>query len=169
MRSSSNPDFSPRYWGVMNAFRVLTQAFELAQLSVGPDYRPPSKWRRYSRGREEEGVLSRAVRLAWRVRLVRVSPEVVEAEVPSERNPGATYRVRVYVNPLDFECSCPNGEHRFNPSKHVIAAVLKLVWDYMSYTGEAPEELARLAIAGAVHEGLSKLAYLKARALSKHA
>jgi len=147
------------------AFKVLVQALELAEAPVGPGYRSPSKWyaRRYPR--EEPGVLAKALRLVDRVRLVRISPEVVEAEVPSESDPSRTYVVRVYVEPLDFECSCPHGEHRFNPCKHVIAAVLRLVRDYMTVAGRGAE----VVIPVAIHEGLSKLAYLKARNYSRYA
>jgi len=114
---------------------------------------------------EEGGVLARALKLVDRVRLVRVSPEVVEAEVPGESDPSRTYVVRVYVEPLDFECSCPHGEHRFNPCKHVIATVLRLVRDYMTVAGRGAE----VVIPVAIHEGLSKLAYLKARNYSRYA
>jgi len=90
------------------AFKVLVQALELAEAPVGSGYRPPSRWYRRRGLVEEDGVLARALKLVDRVRLVRVSPEVVEAEVPSESDPSRTYVVRVYVEPLDFECSCPH-------------------------------------------------------------
>jgi len=146
------------------AFKVLVQALELAEAPVGSGYRPPSRWYR-RRGWVEDGVLAKALKLVDRVRLVRVSPEVVEAEVPSESDPSGTYVVRIYVEPLDFECSCPHGEHRFNPCKHVIAAVLRLVGDYMTVAGRGAE----VVIPAAIHEGLSKLAYLKARNYSRYA
>jgi len=151
--------------GPIIAFKVLVQVLELAEAPTGPRYRPPSRWYRRRGWVEEDGVLARALKLVSRVRLVRVSPEVVEAEVPSESDPSRTYVVRVFVDPLDFECSCPHGEYRFNPCKHVIATVLRLVRDYMTIAGKGAE----VVIPVAIHEGLSKLAYYKARNYSRYA
>jgi hypothetical protein len=147
------------------AYKVLVQTLELARLPAGPGYKPPSRWYARMYPEEKPGVLAKAVKLVDRVRLVRITPEVVEAEVPSESDPGRVYRVRVYVDPLDFECECPHGEHRFNPCKHVLAVVLRLVRDYMTVAGRGAE----VVIPALVHEGLSKLAYYKARNYSRYA
>jgi len=147
--------------------KILAQVEELSKLpaEIEGGYKPPSKWVVYRGWREENGVLAKASRLVSEVRIARLTSTVVEAVVPSESEPGKTYAVKVYVSPLDFECSCPHGELRFNPCKHVIAVVLKLIYDALNAAGLNDESL-RLRVADVVYEGLSKLAYIKARTSS---
>jgi uncharacterized Zn finger protein len=110
-------------------------------------------------GKGGKGVFAKGLRLKDRVTVKRVVFDgdnwEVEATVPSESDPKATYVVKVYA-PLDFECNCPWGSYRFRPCKHVYAVILRI-----------------LEIAGAnvrdpilhyyIHEGLNRLAYHKAK------
>jgi uncharacterized Zn finger protein len=111
------------------------------------------------KGDKKEGVFAKGLKLKDKVEVRRVvfdgdNWEVV-ATIPSESDSNTTYTVKLYL-PLDFECSCPWGSHRFRPCKHVFATVLRL-----------------LEIAGAdtrdpilrhyIHEGLNRLAYHKAK------
>jgi len=142
----------------------------LANVQVSdPGFRPASSWyaRRYPR--EEPGVLAKALRLVDRVRVVRVADGVVEAEVPSESDPGKTYRVRVCATPrfFDFECGCPHGERRFNPCKHVIAVVLRILADSSPMLEDLSfDSIFGRRVATLVHYALCVHAYLKARQLS---
>jgi uncharacterized Zn finger protein len=137
--------------------------FELVNVSsmpVGKGYRPSSYLysRRYGRG-EGEGVFRKGLKLKDEVVVKRIvfdgnNWELI-AEVPSESSPGTRYTVTVFV-PLDFECTCPHGQHRFNPCKHVYATVLKV----LEISGADAEDPV---IWHYVYEGLNRLAYHKAR------
>ena len=137
-----------------------------------PEFRPVSSWYAKRYPREKEGVLAKAVRLASKVRVVRRAYEVVEAEVPSESEPGRVYRVKVYLYPaFDFECTCPHSQYRFNPCKHVLATVLALLAEPIAGDPEGfyAETLIGRSLASAVHRALCVHAYLKARSLSPRA
>ena len=77
------------------------------------------------------------------------------ADVPSESDPNVTYTVTIYM-PLDFDCSCPHGQHRFNPCKHVYAVVLKI----LEVSGANTEDPILWHY---IYEGLNRLAYHKAK------
>ncbi|MCC6015290.1 MAG: SWIM zinc finger domain-containing protein [Desulfurococcaceae archaeon] len=143
---------------------LLRWVSALVQVRPGPGFKPVSSWyaRRYPR--EEPGVLAKAVALTKDVRVVRVSDVAVEAEVPSETNPSKTYRVKVYLYPLDFECTCPYSEHHFNPCKHVLAVVLRLIAEPITRDFESfyYRTLTGRQLASAVHYALCVHAYMKA-------
>lgn len=145
----------------------------LASVQVtDPGFKPASGWHAKRYPREEPGVLAKAVRLVEKVRVVRETGDMVEAEVPSESKPSKTYRVRVYATPrfFDYECSCPHGEHRFNPCKHVIATILKILADSSPMLEDLGfDTLLGRRIAVLVHYALNVHAYLKARQLSTRA
>jgi hypothetical protein len=136
----------------------------LVQVRPGPGFKPVSSWyaRRYPE--EKPGVLAKAVALIKDVRVVRVSDVAVEAEVPSETNPSKTYRVKVYLYPLDFECTCPYSEHHYNPCKHVLAVVLRLIAEPITRDFESfyYRTLTGRQLASAAHYALCVHAYLKA-------
>jgi hypothetical protein len=144
---------------------LLRWVSALLQVRPGPDFKPVSGWysRRYPR--EEPGVLAKAVTLTKRVRVVRVTDMVVETEVPSETDPSKTYRVKVYLYPFDYECTCPHSEYRFNPCKHVIAAVLALIAEPITRDFEDfyYNTLEGRMLASAVHYALCVHAYMKAK------
>jgi hypothetical protein len=143
---------------------LLRWVAALVQVRPGPGFKPVSSWyaRRYPE--EKPGVLAKAVALAKDVRVVRVSDVAVEAEVPSS-TPGKVYRVKIYLFPLfDFECTCPHGEHRFNPCKHVIAAILALIAEPITRDFENfYRTLEGRVLASAVHYALCVHAYMKAK------
>jgi hypothetical protein len=140
--------------------RMVFELTNAASLSVGKDYRPVS-YLLYNHNRrgERKGVFAKALEMKDRVSIKRLAFDgdnwEVTAAVPSESDPNTIYTVSIYL-PLDFECNCPYGQHRFGPCKHVFAVALKL-----------------LEIAGAdtrdpilrhyVYKGLNKLAYHKAK------
>jgi len=125
----------------------------LVQVRLGPDFKPVSSW-----------VLAKAVALTKDVRVVRVSDVAVEVEVPSESDPSRVYRVKIYLFPLfDFECTCPHGEHRFNPCKHVIATILALIAKSITRDFEFYNTLEGRMLASAVHYALCVHAYIKAK------
>ena len=134
--------------------------FELINIStipVGKDYKPTSYL--YARAGRGEGVFKKGLRLKDKVAIKKIvfdgdNWELV-ADVPSESNSNTTYTVTIYM-PLDFECSCPHGQHRFNPCKHVYAVVLKL----LEISGADTRDPVLWHY---VYEGLNRLAYHKAR------
>jgi len=138
--------------------RMLWEMLVAASREVGEGFRPSSFL--YSRrgGREVEGVFARGLKLRRSVRILGVEGgegfAEVTAWVPSESG-GGGYEVRVSV-PLDFECSCPHGRHRFNPCKHVYAVVLRLLED-------AGVDVENWRTQILVYMALNKLAYMKAR------
>jgi hypothetical protein len=145
---------------------LLRWVSALVQVRPGPDFKPVSGWHAKTYPREEPGVLAKAVALAKDVRVVRVSDVAVEAEVPSESTPGKVYRVKIYLFPLfDFECTCPHGEHRFNPCKHVVATVLALIAEPITrdFEGFYYRTLEGRVLASAVHYALCVHAYMKAK------
>ncbi len=139
--------------------RLLFELVNISTIPVGKNYKPSSFL--YSKGRrgEDEGVFKKSLRLKDKVVIKKMAFDgdnwELVAEVQSETSPDTKYTVVIFM-PLDFECSCPHGQHRFNPCKHVYAAVLRA-----------------LEISGAdvrdpilwhhLYEGLNRLAYHKAR------
>jgi hypothetical protein len=148
-------DGAVRRFGLILASQMIGTVF----MPVGKDFKPTSYLyaRRKSWGRikEEKGVFGKALDLKDRVRIVKVTMEFVGGElvarVPSESKPGEYYTVKLAI-PIDFECSCPWGQHRYNPCKHVFATALKVL-----------EEAGVAADYNLVYESLNKLAYSKAK------
>ena len=165
--------------GALLASRLLFRLIMLSTVYVGPGYRPSSGWvyRRYPR--VVEGVLARSVRLVDRVEVTSVDDYSFEARVLSEEDPGVQYVVRVYVSPIDpmvdFECTCPHGERRFNPCKHVTASILAFLNKHvkgLEISGDKLREgfyidLEEKRLIETVYEGLNKAAYIKARGSSE--
>jgi len=163
--------WSPRVPDVSDTIKAWIVTLANVQVT-NPEFKPTSSWyaRRYPR--EEPGVLAKAVRLVSKVRIARITAEMVEAEVPSETDPSKTYRVRIYATPrfFDFECDCPHGEHRFNPCKHVIATVLRVLVDSSPMLEDLGfDTLLGRRVATLVHYALNVHAYLKSRQLSTRA
>lgn len=154
----------------LQGVKLLAWVEELSKIHIpkGSGFKPVSSWRA-GFYREKPGVLAKAVNLVGKVRITRVSDGVVEAVVPSEGEPGRYYRVKIYTDPLDFECECPHGKHRFNPCKHVIAVVLAVIASLSPLGSELYETPRGVAIASAVHMALCVHAYLKARQLASWA
>ncbi|MDM7275440.1 MAG: hypothetical protein P3X22_004890 [Thermoprotei archaeon] len=165
--------------GAFLASRLLFRLIMSSAVDVGPGYKPSSGWvyRRYPR--VVEGVLARSVRLVDKVEIVSVDDYGFEARVASEEDLKVQYSVRVYVSPIDpmveFECTCPYGERRFNPCKHVTASILALLNKYvedLKISGDKLEEgfyrdPEERRLIEAIYEGLNKAAYIKARSSSK--
>jgi hypothetical protein len=149
------PSVNPPIW--VFTTRLLFELVNISTMPTGKSYKPSSYL--YARRGEAEGVFKKGLRLKNAVAIKRMTFDgdnwELVAEVPSETSPDAKYTVAIFV-PLDFECSCPHGQHRFNPCKHVYAVVLKaleisgadvrdpIIWHY-------------------VYEGLNRLAYHKAK------
>jgi uncharacterized Zn finger protein len=127
-----------------------------SQLPTDRNYKPTSYL--YVKG-ERKGVFAKGLELKDKVAVRRMSFDgdnwEVEALVPSESSPDTAYTVTIYL-PLDFECTCPWGQNRFNPCKHVHATVLKLL-------EIAGADIRDPLIRHLVYEGLNRLAYHKAR------
>jgi len=148
-------DEATRRFGLILASQMIGTLF----MPVGGDYKPSSylyvRRRSWGREREEKGVFGKALELKDRVRIVSVSLGILGGElvarVPSESTPGEYYTVRISV-PIDFECSCPWGQHRYNPCKHVFAVALKVL-----------EEAGVAADRNLVYDSLNRLAYRKAK------
>jgi len=137
---------------------LILELQRAAILPVGEGYRPSTFYLRRGWRREEVGVYRRGLELKGSVRILRTSIDggvgEVEAEVPSESGM-KWYKVKLTV-PLDFECNCPWGSHRFNPCKHVYATALKVL-------EEAGVDVRDGIIEFIVYEGLNRIAYHKAR------
>jgi hypothetical protein len=148
-------DDAVRRFGLILASQMISVIFA----PVGKDYRPSSYLyatrRSWGRIKEEKGVFGKALELKDRVRIVGVSVEVMGGEltarVPSESKPGEYYIVKLAI-PIDFECSCPWGQHRYNPCKHVFATALRVL-----------EEAGVTADYNLVYDSLNRLAYRKAK------
>lgn len=139
-----------------------------SQTIEDPSYKPSSYWLAKSYPREEPGVLAKAINLIDRVRIVERGLGYVEAIVPSESKEGENYKVKIEASPLtfDYSCTCPHGEHRFNPCKHVVASVLRIVAD--GYRIKNPKDFFTKNIDGrtvavAIHTALNNHAYIKSR------
>jgi len=143
------------------AVKLLHELYLALNLPVDyREYKPSSYLYVRRRGwREEEGVFRKGEKLSKDVKIARVDFHEgvgeVEAEVPSEGG-GQKYKVKVYL-PLDFECTCPWGATRFNPCKHVFAAVLKILEDMRGFVDI-------ITFRTLVYEGLNRVAYHKAQA-----
>jgi uncharacterized Zn finger protein len=128
-------------------------------MPVGKNYKPSSYLYSHGRRGEREGVFKKGLMLKDKVVIGKTTFDgdnwELVAEVPSETSPDTKYAVAIYV-PLDFECSCPHGQHRFNPCKHVYAVVLKI----LEISGADTRDPI---IWHYIHEGLNRLAYHKAR------
>jgi hypothetical protein len=147
------PIANPPAW--LFGVRLLYELINISTMPVGKNYKPSS----YLYAGRGEGVFKKGLKLMDKVAVKKIVFDgdnwELEAEVQSETSPDTKYTVTIFM-PLDFECSCPHGQHRFNPCKHVYATVLRI-----------------LEISGAnirdpilwhyIHEGLNRLAYHKAR------
>jgi uncharacterized Zn finger protein len=136
------------------------EVINVANLPTGKDYRPVSYL--YDKREERKGVFAKAMEMKNKVTIVRLAFDgdnwEAEAVVQSESDPKTVYTVRVYT-PLDFECNCPWGSHRFRPCKHVFATVLRLL-------EIAGADIGDPILRHYVFEGLNRLAYHKARTYS---
>jgi len=139
--------------------RLMFELVNATTMPVGKNYRPSTYLYAKAKRGEGEGVFRKGLRLKDSVIVKRISFDgdnwELVAEVPSESAPSTRYTVAIYM-PLDFECSCPHGQHRFNPCKHVHAAVLKL----LEISGADTRDPVLWHY---IYEGLNKLAYHKAR------
>jgi uncharacterized Zn finger protein len=140
--------------------RLLFELVNVSTIPVGKNYKPSSYlYAKYAKREEEEGVFKKGLRLKDKVLIKRMAFDgdnwELVAEIPSESSPDARYTVTIYV-PLDFECSCPHGQHRFNPCKHVYAVVLKT----LEISGADTRDPVLWHY---IYEGLNRLAYHKAR------
>jgi hypothetical protein len=155
LRLFKSGDEAVRRFALILASQMIGTTF----VPVGEGYKPSSylyvRRRVWGKEREEKGVFGKALELKDRVRIVAVTLGTLGGElvarVPSESRPGEHYTVKLMV-PVDFECSCPWGQHRYNPCKHVFAVVLKVL-----------EEVGVAADYHLVYESLNRLAYRKAR------
>ena len=133
----------------------MFEVVSATSLPTGKGYKPTS----YYKAGKGEGVFAKALKLKDRVVIRKLSFDgnnwEVVAAVQSESDPNTTYNVNLYL-PLDFECDCPHGQHRFNPCKHVFATVLKVL-------EIAGADIRDPIIRQYVYDGLNKLAYHKAR------
>jgi hypothetical protein len=145
---------TPPVWAF--SARLIMEAVNASNLPTDKNYKPTSYL--YAKN-ERKGVFAKGSELKGNVVVKKIVFDgdnwEVEALVPSESSPNTAYTVTIYL-PLDFECTCPHGQHRFNPCKHVFAAVLKL----LEIAGaDARDPIIRHYI----YEGLNKLAYHKAK------
>ncbi len=152
--ASMNP-VNPPVW--VFSTRLLFELVNISTIPVGKNYKPSTYL--YKRRGEEEGVFKKGLKLKDKVIIKRMAFDgdnwELVAEVPSESSHGARYTVTIYV-PLDFECSCPHGQHRFNPCKHVYATVLRV----LEISGA---DVRDVILWHYIYEGLNRLAYHKAR------
>jgi hypothetical protein len=134
--------------------RLVFELVNISTMPVGKGYKPSS----FLYAKRGEGVFRKGLRLKDKVTIKKLTFDgdnwELVAEVPSESS-DAKYTVAIYV-PLDFDCSCPHGQYRFNPCKHVYAVVLKIL------------EISRADISDPIiqhyiYEGLNRLAYHKAK------
>jgi hypothetical protein len=148
---------TPPVWAFST--RLLFELVNASTMPVGKNYKPSSYLYVHNRRRgEEEGVFKKGLKLKDKVAIRRMAFDgdnwELAAEVPSESS-DAKYTVTIYM-PLDFECSCPHGQHRFNPCKHVYAVALKL----LEISGA---DIKDPILWHYIYEGLNKLAYHKAK------
>jgi hypothetical protein len=150
------PSMNPPVW--LFGVRLMFEVINISTTPVGRDYKPSSFLYSRSRRGEEEGVFKKGLRLKDKVTIKRMAFDgdnwELVVEVPSESS-DAKYTVTIYM-PLDFECSCPHGQHRFNPCKHVYATVSKL----LEISGA---DIKDPILWHYIYEGLNKLAYHKAK------
>jgi hypothetical protein len=168
-------------FAVLDALRHFTFTFlaivtELSQVRIDdPKYCETTAWYSYRRGRLQEGIIPKAIRLLDCVQLLEVTPLSAVAKVPSESS-DKTYDVKVILRPdeplIDFSCTCAWGEFRARPCKHVVATVFyplkdildvdesKVVRrdDYIVYS-----DWKTGLILTRVHEALNKSAYLRVK------
>jgi hypothetical protein len=137
--------------------RLMFELVNISTMPVGKGYRPSSYL--YSRRGETEGVFKKGLGLKDKVAIKKMTFDgdnwELVAEVQSETSPETKYTVVIFM-PLDFECSCPHGQHRFNPCKHVYATVLKI----LEISGA---DIRDPILWHYIYEGLNRLAYHKAR------
>ena len=157
-------------------FTFLAIVTELSQVRIDdPKYCETVAWYAYRRGRLQEGIIPKAIRLLDEVKVLEATPLSLFAEVPSEST-NETYEIKVLLNPdkplIDFSCTCAWGEFRARPCKHVVATVLyplkdildvdesKVVRrdDYIVYS-----DWKTGLILTRVHEALNKSAYLRVK------
>jgi uncharacterized Zn finger protein len=137
--------------------RLVMEVINASHLPANENYKPTSYL--YDKKGERKGVFAKGLALKDKVIVKKISFDgdnwEVEALVPSESSPSEKYAVRIYT-PLDFECSCPWGSHRFRPCKHVFAATLKILEIAGADVGDP-------ILRHYVYEGLNRLAYHKAK------
>jgi len=148
---------NPPVW--LFSTRFLFELVNTSSIPVGKGYKPSSFLYTRTRKGEGEGVFKKGIRLKDKVTIKKLTFDgdnwELIAEVQSESSPGIKYTVVILV-PLDFECSCPYGQHHFNPCKHVYAVALKI----LEISGANVQDPV---IWHYVYEGLNRLAYHKAR------
>jgi hypothetical protein len=148
---------TPPIW--VFSVRLMFELVNVSTIPVGKNYKPSSYLYAQRRRGEEEGVFKKGLKLKDKVVIRKMTFDgdnwELTAEVPSESSPDVRYTVTIYM-PLDFECSCPHGQFRFNPCKHVFATVLKILETSGADTRDP-------VIWHYVYEGLNRLAYHKAK------
>jgi uncharacterized Zn finger protein len=134
----------------------MFEVINAASLPISRNYKTTSFL--YNKKGEREGVFAKGLRMKDKAVIKKLSFDgdnwEVIATVPSESSP-KEYIVRVYA-PLDFECGCPWGQHRFRPCKHVFAVILRLL-------EIAGADIGDPILRHHVFEGLNRLAYHKAK------
>jgi uncharacterized Zn finger protein len=134
----------------------MFEVINAASLPVSKNYRTTSF---LYKGDKKEGVFAKGLRMKDKVVIKKMMFDgdnwEVLATIPSESKSDTIYTVKLYL-PLDFECSCPWGSHRFRPCKHVYATVVKLL-------ETAGADVSDPILRHYVYEGLNRLAYHKAR------
>jgi hypothetical protein len=146
---------NPPVWAF--SARLMMEIVNASHLPAGKDFKTTTYL--YNRRGEREGVFAKGLKMKDKVIVKRLAFDgdnwEAVATVPSESDPNTTYTVKLYL-PLDFECGCPWGSHRFRPCKHVYAAVIKLF-------EVAGADVRDPILWHFVFEGLSRLAYHKAK------
>ena len=152
-----SPSVNPPVW-VFGA-KLMFELVNASTMPVGKNYKPTSYL--YSRGRrgESEGVFKKGLMMKDKVVIKKMAFDgdnwELVAEVPSETSPDTKYTVTIFM-PLDFECTCPHGQYRFNPCKHAYAVMLKL----LEISGA---DVKDPVLWHYIYEGLNRLAHHKAR------
>jgi uncharacterized Zn finger protein len=149
------PTPNPPVW-VFGA-RLVMEVINASHLPANENYKPTSYL--YDKKGERKGVFAKGLALKDKVIVKKISFDgdnwEVEALVPSESSPNTAYTVTIYL-PLDFECTCPHGQHRFNPCKHAYATIIKLL-------EIAGADIRDPILRHYAYEGLNRLAHHKAQ------
>ncbi len=154
------------------AFNLITASLQLVQVETDENYSETSAWYRISRGKIKEGLIPKAIRLLDKIRIISLNFNFIAAEVPSESS-NSVYSVKINLSPfLDFSCTCPWGEYRARPCKHVLAVAfypLRFLYDIkeerivtrettISYSDYEVYQILTI-----VHRALNKAAFLRVR------
>lgn len=155
---------------------LIFVALQLAQMNIDdPNYCETTAWYTPNGKKAREGLIPKAIRLSKSVKIKDKTEYSIIAKVPSE-TADKEYDVKIILN-LDnpliiFYCTCPWGEFRARPCKHVLAVIFKaisevieidenkIIYDegFISYADEQVYQLLT-----AIHNALNKSAYLRVK------